>query len=515
MKQLQRLTAAFLASLFSVFSLALPARAEGFAFNWDQDSENTNAPHCASIFLLNLDTDTVAYTLNADEPRPMASMTKIMTFIVASETIPDIENAVITMPESVQSELEGTYSSEAVMYPGEQFTGLDLLYMMMVPSGNNAALTLAKYVDSLYASGQLTPKATQAPEASSQAEGSSQPGVSEPAGETGEEDKTGQENSGFDATDYTGKSYFVQLMNEKAAELGCTHTHFTNPHGLHNENHYTTAREMAAITKYAMTLPNFTEITGTTAWDYSPVNYPESVRTAFTTNKMLTNSVDEASGICYYHQYTTGIKTGSLDQAGYCITASATADGYTYIAVLMGSPMLNEDGSTNPVHGEMLDARSLFRWALVNLKKKTVATQGDVLSSVGLKYAWKKDELLLVAGQNASVMLPDSVDTNSIQVEADIPEAVEAPIRKGEQIGTAILSYAGETVATVPLVASESVAKSEVLQVWEQGQAVLTAPWFLVILAVIVALIIVYIILIFLYRRKQRQLRRVKRFRDM
>ena len=79
----------------------------------------------------------------------------------------------------------------------------------------------------------------------------------------------------------------------------------------------------------------------------------------------------------------------------------------------------------------------------------------------------------------------------------------------------ATLTYAGEPIATVPLVAAESVAKSEALQVWEQGQAVLTAPWFLVIMAAIAALIIVYIILILLYRRKQRQLRRVKRFREM
>ncbi len=508
MKKFQRLAAFLLAALVFAGSCGAKASAEGFSYNWDEDDENPYGPHCESMLLLNLDTDTVVYALNPDEERPMASMTKIMSYIVAYENIPDIENAVITVPESVNVDLQNTDSSVADINPGEQFTGEDLLYLTMVPSGNNAALTLAKYVDSLYESGQLAGQDS-SPQAVPQ-----QPVSSEAGSEAGEEgDGGGSEEEGV--TDYTGKSYFVELMNKKAAELGCAHTHFTNPHGLHNENHYSTARDMATITKYAMTLPGFTEITGTTAYDYHPLNFPEDERTAHTTNKLLTNYVDDDSGLSYYYQSATGIKTGSLNESGYCITASATALGYTYIAVAMGSPYIDEDGNYIWTHGEMLDVRSLFRWAVGNLEKKTVAVQGDVMSSVALKYAWKKDELLLVAGQNVAVMLPNTVDSTSIMVDADVPESVEAPIRKGEQIGTATISYAGETIATVPLIAAESVAKSEALQVWEQGQAVLRAPWFLVIMAVIAALIIVYIILIVLYRRKQRQLRRVKRFRDM
>lgn len=508
MKKYTRLAAALLSILLFASLWAAPASAEGFPFNWDIGDDNTE-PHCKSLFLLNLDTDTVAYAMNADERLPMASMTKIMSYIVAYENIPNIENAQITMPESVDEELMNTGSSVADMYPGESFNGKDMLYLMMVPSGNNAALTLAKYVDSLYPEEQaaLESEAAAAPTPSP-----SPTPEGEDDDDSGEDDGEEGENS-FDPTDYTGKSYFVHLMNEKAKELGCENTHFTNAHGLHNPNHYTTAREMAIITKYAMTLPNFTEITGTSAYNYRPIG-SEEVRTANTTNKMLTNYADEA-GMSYYYRYATGIKTGSLDEAGYCIAASATADGYTYIAIAMGSPMYYEDGAFCDLHGEMLDCATLFRWSLTSLEKKTVAVQGDVMSSVNLKYAWKKDELLLAAGENASVMLPKEVNSTSILITPDIPENVEAPVRKGEQIGTASLSYAGEVIATVPLVAAESVDRSEALHVWEQGQAVLSAPWFLVIMAVIVALIIVYIILILLYRRKQKQLRRVKRFRDM
>ena len=104
----------------------------------------------------------------------------------------------------------------------------------MVPSGNDAALTFMKYVDEQYASGQLVPPDAPSPEDPGAGEGpGDEPGV------TG--DYVIPEGG---MTDYTGKSYFVQLMNEKAEELGCRNTHFTNPHGLHNDNHYASARDM-------------------------------------------------------------------------------------------------------------------------------------------------------------------------------------------------------------------------------------------------------------------------------
>ena len=489
MKLWKTWTARILALLVAV-GLALPAGAEGFPFNWDID-ENTaaaGAPHCKSLILYNLDTDSAVYVLDPDTPRPMASMTKIMSYIVAYENIPDLENTVITVPQSVSDELEGTYSSEAYMFAGEQYTGKDMLCLMMIPSGNNAALTLAKYVDEQH--GDLyTPITVDA-------------------------DGDWLVDPTFDPTDYTGHSYFVDLMNQKAQELGCTNTHFTNPHGLYNENHYASARDMVKIAKYAMTIPGFTDITGTDAWNYHPIGDPEDVRTAVTTNKMLLNYLDN-DGMTYYYQSCTGIKTGSLDEAGYCITATATAFGYTYIAVAMGSPMVDEAGNDIDLHGEMLDVRSLFRWAFDGLEKRTVAVKGDARASVPLKFAWKKDQLLLTVGENVTVMMPDTVEESSILLTPHLPESVEAPVQKGDVIGTATLSYAGEELAEVELISAETVARSEAMQVLETGQRVLTAPWFLVIMAVIAGLILVYVILIVIYRRKQRQLRKVRRFKDM
>lgn len=519
-------------------SLCAPARAEGFDFGWDQDEQNPDGPHCKSILMLNLDTDTVVYALNPDERLSMASLTKIMSYIVAYETIPDIENTVITVPQSVADELEGTGSSLADIAVGEELTGLQLLYLMMVPSGNDAALTLAKYVDSLYAQGLIAPKEEEQTEDPQAAQGDSTPSGSQAQGddpqgapqagtagepvaapmaeggdspEDGGTEDGGEEEFTGDPAGYTPDSYFVQLMNKKAEELGCRNTHFTNPHGLYNPEHYSTARDLARIAEYAMTLPNFTDITGTFAYVKPATNMNDSEETFHSTNKLLQNYMDEQSGIDYYYKSATGIKTGSHDQAGYCLAASATALGYTYVVICLG----DMEGYAEGIRGEMLDARSLFRWALENLEKKTVAVQGEVLSSVNLEYAFQQDQLLLAAGESASVMLPNSVDASSIVLTVNKPESVQAPVRKGEQVGTATLSYADEVISTVPLVAAESVSRSDLLASWEQGKSLLSSPWFLVIIAVIVALIIVYFILMVMYRRKQRMLRRVRKFRDM
>lgn len=511
MKIFRRIIAACLAVLTAAVT-AMSAGAEGFTFNWDLGGDdvydggiigaetNSTGPHCKSLFMLNIDTDTVVYTLNPDDQLPMASMTKIMTYIIAYENIPDIENTEITVPQAVEDDLEGSGSSLAGVQVGEKLTGYQLLNLLMVPSGNDAALTFMKYVDEKYASGQLVPPDAPDPE---------DPGAGEDGGQalTVTDDYVVPEGG---MTDYTGKSYFVQLMNEKAEELGCKHTHFTNPHGLHNENHYASARDMGRITQYAMQLPYFMEIVGQRGYEKDPTNMDPDGDWHANTNRMILPYEDDYGNLLWY-SYANGIKTGSHDEAGYCLAASATTYGYTYIVIAMG----NMDGYQRGVHEEMLDCRTLFRWAFTSLGKKTIVSQGDILSSVKLEYAYQKDELLLAASDNVTVMLPDSVELSSIVRTVEKPESVQAPIRKGEVVGTVTLSYANEVIATVPVVATESVARSDLIAGWEQGRKLLTSPWFVAIIATIGALVLVYLILVVFYRRKQKQLRRVKKFRDM
>lgn len=495
---------------------AMPASAEGFSYEFEHTSE--------SLFMVNLDTGNTVYSMNAHEKRPIASLTKIMTYIIAYENIPDLENTIITVDEQIQAELEGTGSSLAGVLVGEQLTALQLLYMMMIPSGNDAALTLAHYVDSQLAQSS---SGTDSAETSTEESGSSAETGDSGTGETtdsneSQDGSTGEDNSstenanaedssaGLSALPESTGSAFVDLMNQKARELGCSDTHFMNPHGLYDPNHYSTASDMAKIAMYATTLPYFTEITSSTEYTLPPTNMCDEPRTVYTTNMMLTQ-VDER----YYYTYATGIKTGSLNESGYCIAASAQYKGYSYIVVALGSPYIDENGEETNYHGEMVDAGNLFRWAFTQLEMKTIAAKGDLLGDVSLSYAWDKDTLQVVAADNVAALLPSDVSVSSIIVTTDLPQKVQAPVKKGDKLGTANFSYAGEVVATVDLVASESVERSQIVQTVETSQEVVTSPWFLVIAGAIAIVLFFYIVIIIIYHNKKKKMRRVKRRRNL
>lgn len=487
--------------------LPMPVGAEGYSYDFESNSK--------ALFMFNLDSGATVYSMNADEELPMASLTKIMTYIVAYENIPDIENTIVTVDQSVEDNLKGTGSSMAGINVGEKLTVLQLLNMMMIPSGNDAALALATYVDQQAAAGTLQigvnkPVTSSSSEDSSSAENSSS--NSENSEGSASIDSTAEDSTSSDSTTDSSGSVFVDLMNQKARELGCLNTHFVNPHGLYDPNHYTTARDMAKIAKYATTLPYFTQITSSVSYTLPATNIVNEERTVYSTNKMFSQSSENED---YYYTYANGIKTGSLDESGYCIVSSATYEGYTYIVVALGSPMVDKDGNTIDYHGEMVDARTLFRWAFLNLSMKNIAEKGDLLGEVSLKYAWNTDSLQVVAGDNVSAILPNDVSVSSIIVDVDLPESVQAPVKKGDKLGTATFSYANEEIATVDLVASESVERSEVIQTIETGKEVVSSPWFLIIATAIIIILIVYIIIIMLYNRKRKKMRRVKKYRDL
>lgn len=433
--------------------MLVPSYASAATFNIDFETNS------AAIELINLDTDTIVYQKNADAKRAPASTTKIMSFIVVSEQIEDLENTQVTVTKEVVDRLLGTGSSLSGIKENDVLTVMQLLNCMMVPSGNDAALVLADYIG----------------------------------------------NGNADA--------FVELMNQKAQELGCVNTHFMNPHGLHDENHYTTAHDLYLITKYAMTLPHFTDITDQTRYTYTPAGGPEAnqERTLVTTNRLIDPNLDPS----LYYRYARGIKTGSHDQAGYCLVSSATKGGYSYMCVALGSPSVDESGNKVTNRGEMIDSKNLYEWAFNNLEMKDVLNSEDSVGEIQLDYAWNKDKLLLVPAKNYSTIMPDSVDVSSVILTKNLPESVEAPIKKGDKIGTATLSYAGQELATVDLVAAESVERSELLHSVDTVKSIFTSTWFLVIAGIILVLVLIYIVLALIYNRKKKNLRKVKKYRRM
>ncbi len=433
---------------FIVFLSALiiipPQQTEAAEFNADIKLRSK------SVYLENLDTGCVVFQKDAKERRFPASTTKIMTYIVTAEHVSNFKNTYVTVKGSVLHMLDGTGSSVAGIEENEKLSIYQLLNCLMIPSGNDAALILADYIG---------------------------------GGDIGK---------------------FVDMMNEKARSLSCSNTHFENPHGLNDPNHYTTVEDMAKITKYALTLPMFAEISNTTTSDCLGED-----RYLVTTNYMI----DENRGGEYYYPYAQGIKTGSTgNDSGYCLVSTAVKNGYTYLCVAYGAPYEDENGESYD-NGAMLDSVDLYRWAFDNLSIKSILDKNDLVKEISIKYAWNKDEIQLSPAEGFSTIMPDDVSVESIDRTYDVPDHIDAPIREGDHVGWVTLSYANQELAKIELLASESVDRSELLTAVDGLKKIVSAGWFVLTVVIIAVLVLIYFIIAAVYNRKKKSRRPVKKYR--
>ncbi|MBE6737273.1 MAG: D-alanyl-D-alanine carboxypeptidase [Ruminococcaceae bacterium] len=401
-----------------------------------------------TVLLVNMDTGIPVLEKNADEVRFPASLTKIMTYIVAYENIEDVYNTRVEIRQEVLNPLLGTGSSMSGLdyKVGESVTVIDLLYCMMVNSGNDAALVLADYVGK------------------------------------GDTDK------------------FVEMMNKKAKELGCENTHFVNPHGLHDADHYSTARDLYKITTYALALPLFAEITNTATYYCEGDDYP-----LVTTNYMI----DVNRGGDYYYTYAKGVKTGTTDEAGRCLITTGIADGYAYMCICMGAPYENSDHN-----GAMTDAKGLLRWALTQLELARTLVTETPGCEVNVNFSNDTDSILLYPIENVYSILPKERNEEDVKLVCDAPESVDAPVKKGDVIGSVTVYYKDDALKTVDLVAGEDVEKSDITYTVHVFKSVLNSWQFWIAVGIAVVLLIIYIALISHIRTKNKR-RRVKKYRRM
>lgn len=435
-----------LAVLLFLSALIIAPSEKVAAANFDVDFEIKSK----SVYLENLDTGIAVYRKDDGARRFPASTTKIMTYIITAEHVTDFKNTIVTVKPEVLHRLDGTGSSVAGLRDNEKLSIYQLLCCLMIPSGNDAALILADYI--------------------------------------GEGD--------------TKK--FVEMMNKKAEELGCKGTHFSNPHGLNDPNHYTTVSDMAKIAKCALEKPMFTEISNMTSSDCLGDD-----RYLVTTNYMI----DENRGGDYYYPYAQGIKTGSTgNDSGYCLVSTASKDGYTYLCVAYGAPYENDKGESYE-NGAMRDSAKLYDWAFENLSIKTILDKNDLVREVAINHAWNKDSIQLTPAEGYSTIIPDSVSLESIDRIYDIPEYVDAPVKEGDKIGTVTLVYANQKLATIDLLAGESVDRSELLTALDGLKTVGTSQWFIITVAIILILVLIYLIVVAVYNRRKKNRRPVKKYR--
>lgn len=438
----------FLISFILIFAIlsSIPAFAN-YNTVFEKSLKNNHSQIYSNTYLLvNLDNGTVIFEKNADKKSAPASLTKIITASVVIENCPDL-NKKITIESTPIRLLDGTGSSLAGLIPGEKISIKDLLYCLLVRSGNDAANVLAQYV------GGTIPQ-------------------------------------------------FVDMMNELAKKLGCKNTHFANPHGLDEAGHYTTARDLLKFTKHALTLPHFEEICSTHQYKIPATNKsPE--RYLNNTNKLMNKAFAD-----YYSPYASGIKTGTTDNAGRCVISKGSGNGYNYLAVIMGAPFKNIDDDPIEENCAFVDCKAMFNWVFKNIELKSVASPNQIVTEVPISLSFEKDFVSLVPSEEVLALVPKGTDGGGVLIEpipSTIGKEVKAPVEKGQVLGQARVLYAGSEIARVNLVASETISRNPILFITSIIKDAFTSTPFKIIASVFSILLILFLTIQFVHARVEKK----------
>lgn len=398
--------------------------------------------------LINLDDDSypVVAQKNIDERLYPASLTKIVTAMVTLENVKDV-SVKTKMSQAAYDASVGTGAQVAGITVGEELSVDTLLYLTMVHSACDACEVLAEFVGGT-------------------------------------------------------KENFVKMMNDWVKKVGCNDTNFTNPSGLHDDNHYTTARDMSKITLAALKNANFVKYSTTTEYEYKGYTLPH-------TNLML-----HPGYVTYYYEYAQGIKTGSTEQAEYNVIVKASKDGYNYLAIVMKSPQQKIKNQSYLTKCSFVDAKSLFEWAFDSLKYTTIVAKDEVIGEVSVENGKDADTVALVAAKDTNVIVPVGLDKSAVIIEIqEKPSSLQAPVTKGQKFCSANIIYGDEVIASVPLVAAKTVELSTFLKVINAIKAFfgLTVVKVILVIAFLAIVLYVYIFFKSLNKKKKVEKRRQSR----
>lgn len=331
---------------------------------------------CRNAILISLDTGAVLYEHEADAQVPIASITKVMTLLLTMEAV-EQGKAALSDIVPVSEHAYNMGGSQIWLEPGEQFTLDEMIKAICISSANDAAVAVAEFI-----------------------------GGSEPV--------------------------FAEMMNARAKELGMTNTHFVNACGLDEEGHYSSARDVAVMSRELMRHEKILEYTSI---------WMDSLRNGQTqlvnTNKLLRT-----------YQGTTGLKTGTTSGAGVCIAASATRDDMSLLAVTLGSASSAERFEAAK---QLLDY-GFAGWQVaacpaVEGRVGALAVKGGTSPQVALQYHLP-EKLLTKRGAAAS-----------LTAQLELPERLDAPVQAGQQVGQVRVLSDGQLLGTWPVTAAGSVER--------------------------------------------------------
>ena len=346
--------------------------------------------------LYDLNSDTIVFAQNPDERLYPASLTKVMTCLMTIEMQPDLDAMVTVTREGLKDMEPG--GSNVGLKVDEQMSVRDLLYCLMVKSGNDAASVLAV------------------------------------------------QNSG-------SIEAFVEEMNRRAQELGCTGTHFMNAHGLHNDEHYTTARDMARILREAMKYPIFEEIFTCKEYTVPATNLSEA-RELKTTNYLI-----RSNGYpIVTDSRVLGGKTGNTSKAGRCLVTLSEKDGMRLLSVVLGAKAVyGPDGYSFIRYGNFEETSRLLDFAYSHFTTMQVLNPTQVAGQFAV--AGGAHNAFGSVTQAMSAAVPRDSDYSTIRYEYTLSDGtLTAPVEKGQRIGMVRVWYGNICLAQQDLLSASDVA---------------------------------------------------------
>lgn len=334
-----------------------------------------------SAILMDAESGQILYEKNVDKPLPPASMTKLMTIILAVEALKDGR---VTLNEKVTAS-ENAWrlgGSQIWLEPGETMTFNDMLVAIAVGSANDCCVAVAEHLEGSHEA-------------------------------------------------------FVKRMNQKAKDLGMKNTHYINAYGLHDDNHYTSARDMATLGRYALTFPDILKFT--TIKEYS-LRSGEFI--LYNTNKLL-----------WWYEGADGFKTGWTNQAKYCLVSTAKRNGLRLIGVVMASP---------EPRGNFSDSMAMYNFGFARYAYKSLANQNTVC---GLTKVGKGLTDVVEAGPMREIgsIIPKGKEEGVTWVYS-VASYIDAPVKKGDRLGEARVMVDDKVVRKVPLLAMQHVPRGSVWQ---------------------------------------------------
>ena len=437
-------------SVFLLFVLLVSLTATPFAAAEEPTLPEDPDIQAKAALLVDANTGAIVYAKNEHQELYPASLTKIMTALLVVEAI-DKGQLSLDQEVTASSTIESldTDGSTANIKPGEIMTVEQLLYCMLVVSANEACVILAEAV-----------------------------------------------SGSVDA--------FVDQMNEKAQALGCENTHFVNPTGLHDSQHYTSAWDLYLITKEALTHKDFVRISDTGDITLPATNLHEA-RALHSTNYLI--SVWRSRG--YINKNAHGIKTGSTTEAGHCLVSSAAKGSLSFISVVLGCDRLTlEDGEIRTM--SFYETNRLFQWGFDNFSYKTILTADEYPKEVAVSLS-KIDHVTVHPARDVEILMPNDLEPEDLERTITLnSDPVEAPITTGDKLGTIQLSYQGTVYATEDLLALNDVEASRLLTFWRDVKLFFAKPA-VKIAGVVLAVLLVVVLLwkLIFGRRRYRYGRRV------